>query len=90
MGYRAGTGALWGGFFGLICFRSFRWHKFSILYGAGFGLGMCAPAANQLRKEFFHYGGGCGANGFAKNDQEFYRELDLIQKEIELRNKFKH
>jgi len=34
---------MWGGAFGLVFFRSSSMRKFSVLYGAGFGLGMCAP-----------------------------------------------
>ena len=43
VGSRAFYGAAWGGLFGLVFFRSTRMKKFSVIYGAGFGLGMCAP-----------------------------------------------
>ena len=56
VGKRAVVGAAWGGLFGLVFLRKASWRKFSVLYGAGFGLGMCAPTVNQLYKEFFEEG----------------------------------
>ena len=92
---RAGHGAFYGGLFGLIIFRRMRWGKFSALYGAGFGLGMCAPTVTQLKEEFFADAAD-GINSTTdlslspNSDEEFYRELDLIKQEINLRNKFRH
>ena len=43
VGRRAMIGAAWGGLFGLLIFRRRSMFKFSALYGAGFGIGMCAP-----------------------------------------------
>ena len=43
IGSRAFFGAAWGGLFGLLFFSKMRMRSFSVLYGAGFGLGMCAP-----------------------------------------------
>lgn len=64
--------------------------KFSVLYGAGFGLGMCAPQINQLRKDFFTTSPGTELSGTPCSDEEFYAELDSIKQEIVLRNKFRH
>ena len=44
IGKRALVGAAWGGLFSLIVFRKRSLRKASVLYGAGFGLGMSAPA----------------------------------------------
>ena len=42
IGRRICVGALWGGVFGLVFFRSWKLRKFSFIYGAGFGFGMNA------------------------------------------------
>jgi len=43
VGSRALCGAAMGGVFGLVFFSRTSMRKASVLYGAGFGLGMCAP-----------------------------------------------
>jgi len=43
VGKRTLIGGAWGGVFGLIFFSSLKMRKMSVFYGAGFGLGMCAP-----------------------------------------------
>ena len=53
VGRRALVGAAWGGAFGLLFFSRSSWRKFSMLYGAGFGIGMCAPTFIQLKDAFF-------------------------------------
>ena len=90
LGKRALVGAAWGGLFGFIVFRGKAWRKASVLYGAGFGLGMCAPAIMQLRQAFFDDNQTEDLSSTPKSDQEFYNELDSIKHEIVLRNKFKH
>ena len=90
VGSRAFYGAAWGGLFGLLLFKRGYMRKFSVLYGAGFGLGMCAPQINQLRKDFFNAGPGKELAGTPCSDDEFYTELDSIKQEIVLRNKFRH
>ena len=93
LGKRALVGAAWGGLFGFIVFRGKAWRKASVLYGAGFGLGMCAPAIMQLREAFFddnQAGTAKDLSSTPNSDQEFYQELDSIKHEIVLRNKFKH
>lgn len=90
VGSRACYGAAWGGLFGLVFFRGASSRKFCVIYGAGFGLGMCAPQVNQLWRDFFDSGPGRDLATTPKSDEEFYTELESIKQEITLRNKFKH
>ena len=79
MGSRAFYGAAWGGLFGLLFFKRGHMRKFSVIYGAGFGLGMCAPQINQLRKDFFDASPGKELARTSSSDEEFYAELDSIK-----------
>ena len=83
VGKRALVGAAWGGAFGLVFFRRASWRKFSVLYGAGFGLGMSAPTINVLFKEFFN-------EGAADKERKLEAELQAVKQEIALRTEFKH
>ena len=81
LGSRAAKGGAVGFFFGLVCFSSARMRKFSTLYGAGFGLGMSYSQIYALQGAFL--------GNAKKTDEAFYREIDSIQQEIELRNKLR-
>ena len=81
LGARALKGGAFGLGFGLLCFSSRSMRRFSVLYGAGVGLGMSYSQVYALKGAFF---------GTAKKtDEAFYREIDSIQQEIELRNKLR-
>lgn len=64
---------------------------FSTLYGAGFGLGMCAPTFSQLQRDFFADSGPVASELILSplQEAEFKREMSLIEQETQLRNKFR-
>ena len=78
VGRRALVGAAWGGVFGLLFFSRTSWRKFSMLYGAGFGIGMCAPTFIQLKDAFFANPLDKDLTSTQMSDAEFYSELDSI------------
>ena len=67
-------GAAWGGLFGLLIFRRRSMFKFSALYGAGFGIGMCAPQVRSLTRDFLEVR--VTDKTTPKGDREFYDEID--------------
>ena len=81
IGSRVVVGAAWGGAFGLLFFSSRFSRKFSLLYGAGFGLGMCAPTIKQLHDDF---------SGIEPLDEQKIEDsMRTIKQEIELRKTLK-
>jgi len=81
------VGVFWGALFGLVFFRTYRWRKFSAIYGAGFGLGMCAPTINELRKAFV--GHSKSENEVVLSEEAFLNELESVKDEIMLRDKLR-
>ena len=81
LGARAAKGGACGLFVGMICFSSPRMRRFSTLYGAGFGIGMSYSQIFALQGAFL--------GNAKKTDEAFYKEIESIQQEIELRNKLR-
>ena len=70
MGARAVKGGACGLAVGLLCFSSPKMRRFSVLYGAGFGIGMSYSQIYALQGAFL---------GTAKKtDETFYKEIDSI------------